>query len=677
MKIESIKLHNIRSFVDQEINFPDGSILLSGDIGSGKSSILYAVEFALFGLIKAEVTGNELLRNGTDSGSVTLNFNIDGKKVEIKRNLKLSKTAVQDSGYIIIDGKKEELTPNELKQRILEILNYPMEFLTKSKSFIYRYTVYTPQEDMKKILLEKREERINTLRRIFGIDKYKRIEENCRVLTTHLRESRKRLEGKAEDLDKLENNKIELQSKRDSIRNNINILNQQIEKYQIKLQENRKLLEDAEKLRKISNQLEMLQRDIGYKKEKEAENINLAEKLKKDIENLEKELSSFKEENYQDQTKDIKKTISMLENDLYELNKKSSYIQAKKDNSKRIMDDITKMSFCPLCKQEVTSDHKHNIAGQENINISMLENEIMKFSNDINEIKGKIESETKKLDEIIIKQREYDLTHMKRINLDEKKSRIDEVNKLMKQVKDELNDLAILESNLKKDIEIIKFIDHEKIKSQFEELFNQLRKLEVERAGLENEVKNIVDNLNKIQEGIDEKIRFKHEIERINELNNWLNESFLNLMRIIERKIMLKVYHDFNNLFQKWFNILVDTEELEIKLDEEFTPKIIQNGYDIDYGFLSGGEKTAAALAYRLALNQVINNIITNINTNDIIILDEPTDGFSEQQLERMRLVLDELKINQIIIVSHEAKIESFVDNVIRLKKENHISHVT
>nr|MBI4156996.1 AAA family ATPase [Candidatus Woesearchaeota archaeon] len=677
MKIESIKLHNIRSFVDQEINFPDGSILLSGDIGSGKSSILYAVEFALFGLIKAEVTGNELLRNGTDSGSVTLNFNIDGKKVEIKRNLKLSKTAVQDSGYIIIDGKKEELTPNELKQRILEILNYPMEFLTKSKSFIYRYTVYTPQEDMKKILLEKREERINTLRRIFGIDKYKRIEENCRVLTTHLRESRKRLEGKAEDLDKLENNKIELQSKRDSIRNNINILNQQIEKYQIKLQENRKLLEDAEKLRKISNQLEMLQRDIGYKKEKEAENINLAEKLKKDIENLEKELSSFKEENYQDQTKDIKKTISMLENDLYELNKKSSYIQAKKDNSKRIMDDITKMSFCPLCKQEVTSDHKHNIAGQENINISMLENEIMKFSNDINEIKGKIESETKKLDEIIIKQREYDLTHMKRINLDEKKSRIDEVNKLMKQVKDELNDLAILESNLKKDIEIIKFIDHEKIKSQFEELFNQLRKLEVERAGLENEVKNIVDNLNKIQEGIDEKIRIKHEIERINELNNWLNESFLNLMRIIERKIMLKVYHDFNNLFQKWFNILVDTEELEIKLDEEFTPKIIQNGYDIDYGFLSGGEKTAAALAYRLALNQVINNIITNINTNDIIILDEPTDGFSEQQLERMRLVLDELKINQIIIVSHEAKIESFVDNVIRLKKENHISHVT
>ena len=44
----------------------------------------------------------------------------------------------------------------------------------------------------------------------------------------------------------------------------------------------------------------------------------------------------------------------------------------------------------------------------------------------------------------MIKQREYDLIHMKKINLDEKKSRIDEVNQLVKQVKDQLNNLAIL-----------------------------------------------------------------------------------------------------------------------------------------------------------------------------------------------------------------------------------------
>jgi len=50
MKIKKIKLKNIRSYESQEIEFPEGSLLLSGDIGSGKTSILLAIEYALFGL---------------------------------------------------------------------------------------------------------------------------------------------------------------------------------------------------------------------------------------------------------------------------------------------------------------------------------------------------------------------------------------------------------------------------------------------------------------------------------------------------------------------------------------------------------------------------------------------------------------------------------------------------
>ena len=44
MIIKKIKLKNIRSFLDEEIEFPSGSILVSGDIGSGKTSLLLAVE---------------------------------------------------------------------------------------------------------------------------------------------------------------------------------------------------------------------------------------------------------------------------------------------------------------------------------------------------------------------------------------------------------------------------------------------------------------------------------------------------------------------------------------------------------------------------------------------------------------------------------------------------------
>jgi exonuclease SbcC len=62
--------------------------------------------------------------------------------------------------------------------------------------------------------------------------------------------------------------------------------------------------------------------------------------------------------------------------------------------------------------------------------------------------------------------------------------------------------------------------------------------------------------------------------------------------------------------------------------------------------------------------------MMSALKTKDIIILDEPTDGFSEQQLDKMRDIFTQLDSQQILLVSHEQKIEGFVDNIIRLKKE-------
>ena len=113
-----------------------------------------------------------------------------------------------------------------------------------------------------------------------------------------------------------------------------------------------------------------------------------------------------------------------------------------------------------------------------------------------------------------------------------------------------------------------------------------------------------------------------------------------------------------------------------MSLRDDFTPIIEQQDYEIDYAYLSGGERTAIALAYRLSLNQVINNLMSEVKTRDLLILDEPTDGFSEEQLERVRVVLEELELEQVIIVSHESKVESFVDEVIRFEKEEGVSRV-
>ncbi len=156
MLIKKIRLRNIRSYNEEEINFPEGSILLSGNIGSGKSTILLAVDFALFG-ISRDLPGTALLRNGENEGFVELHFKINEKDIIIKRALKRSQgTVSQDTGELTINGEVDYFTAMELKQRVLELLNYPSELLTKSKSMVYHYTVYSPQEKMKEILLSKK-----------------------------------------------------------------------------------------------------------------------------------------------------------------------------------------------------------------------------------------------------------------------------------------------------------------------------------------------------------------------------------------------------------------------------------------------------------------------------------------------------------------------------------------
>ncbi|MBU3941369.1 MAG: SMC family ATPase [Nanoarchaeota archaeon] len=209
MIIKYVKLENIRSYTKQTIEFPEGPVLLSGDIGSGKSTILLAIEFALFGIMRS-LSGSSLLRNGKTKGSVELNFCLDSKDITIKRALKRQGNDVrQDSGFIIIGGKKTEGTAVELKSKILDLLGYPKELVTKTKSLIYRYTVYTPQEEMKQILLDEKDYRLDTLRRVFQIDKYKRIRENTQIIIREIREKTKEFGGMIFDLEEKKKQKKE------------------------------------------------------------------------------------------------------------------------------------------------------------------------------------------------------------------------------------------------------------------------------------------------------------------------------------------------------------------------------------------------------------------------------------------------------------------------------------
>ena len=686
MLLKSIKLNNIRSYLDQTIDFPLGSLLLSGDIGSGKSTILLAVEFALFGSKPSELPASSLLRHGKKEGFVELKFDLDGKEIIIKRALKDGKNGIkQDTGYIIKDDAKRELSPVEMKAEVFELLGYPKDLIAKGKDLIYRYTVYTPQEEMKRILMEDKDTRLNTLRKVFNIDKYKRIKENSAVFIRALKEKRREIGGFISDLE-------EQKKKKSSIANEIAVLDEKIRDV---IPKSEKAKEDAKakkenisvferkinEFNKSKNNLDILEAELRSIANESSRNNESIAKLTKQAEILENELA--KEEFKEDKTIDEKikiaiHGISAVKLEIDKAKKKINDFQFSKNKSDDIIKKISEIEKCPLCLQNVEHEHKSSITERETKNIAEAQKNIVFYSAKEKELRERLDFVEKEKEGLRKAENRIELIKFKMKSLEDKKQQKAEIEKRLQEIRKKAEEINAKKADLGSKINDMRNIeeDYKKSKKEFDTAIEQERKLAMEKISIEKEK----ESLNKISGllalDIEKKLKAKENLAYLMEIQNWLEDYFVSLMGTMERHVMLRVHHEFDELFKGWFNTLVDDESISVRLDDEFTPIAEQNGYETDIGSLSGGEKTSIALSYRLALNKVINDVVSGIKTKDIVMLDEPTDGFSSEQLDKVRDILNQLRMKQIVIVSHESKIESFVDNVIRVGKQEHISTI-
>lgn len=678
MKLKKITIDNIRSYKKHEIIFPEGSILLSGDIGSGKTSILLAVEFALFGLQPGQ-RGSSLLRNGESEGGVTLEFEADEKEVVIHRTLKRGKTISQDYCSIMIDDIIKEVSVTELKSIVLDLLNYPKEF-SKKQNLLYKFTVYTPQEEMKEIILQDAKTRINTLRHVFGIDRYKRIIENTSILASKLREEKRVKEAL---LSNLEQNKEEILSKEHELESKrYNLVSIEKELF-LKSEARKKIQEEKEEISKKIEEKNTLQAEIGKtkimistKQDSISTNLQSIEKLSEQI----KQSYSLRVDDSEILTLEnelitLKKERDELNEKNLEITSKISSFSLKNQESELLKNKIFGMKMCPTCLQDVGPVHKSNVTNKVETDITENTKQITIFASKKKSIIEKITQINSRLTLIQNKIQELKILKVKLESLYEKKIRMTEMENNTNSIKKDLELLNQHMNLLKNSVFELSKYDNlfEQKKSEFDTALKEERFAEIKVAELKKEIDMFENQICELKEKIIKLEEIKKELNYISNFENWLSSNFIPLISTIERNVMAKLKNEFSKLFSEWFSMLVP-DNFNVRLDDEFTPIIEQHDYELDYNYLSGGERTAIALAYRLSLNQVLNSLLSQIKTKGLVILDEPTDGFSDQQLDKIREVLDELNIAQLIIVSHEQKIEGFVDSVIKLSKEGGVS---
>ncbi len=794
--------------------FPRGTILLGGDIGSGKTSLLLSIEFALFGLKASELTGSSLLRHGTNEGFVELEFSLESRKLIIKRFLKRKSGRIrQDSGYVVENEQKTEMSALELKSFILKVLGYPEDLVSTRKSIIYRYTVYTPQEEMKRIITEKPEVRLQTLRKIFNIDKYKLVRENASMIVRELKSEIREIQSATEDLPALEAESKKYEKQKREVQKQCNQASKTVERLTQELEEHNRELGKLEnkrvayqqllqKLTAINGELKSLEGLIQKVTESLTQNKQRAEEIKQNYEELkslkaeqpiaelksqigkleaelaekqklanqieaetqrlaklEAELSDEEPDKIKVKESEKQKLVNLLAekpsliqtrkelaNNLELLTAKSSEINSRIKDDKRIIAELESASVCPLCGKPLTDSHKRLLLENSTSKNKSLKLQYTEIMTKLEQLKAKqltIEHKLERMNQTEAKLsglnaqlaalKEAKLRTEKRAQelvlakeklkeskailnssplITELKSRLESLRlkesqhatiliklNMREKLKAEHMKLAKLNNGLKSELEKLKqdkdyyLSEQGKLKKEVEQnnkIEEEYARCKAEQAKVAAEEKlasltqakaeKELESLQEYISSLEEKLNIKRlklsSIQKKAKLMNWLESYFSPLSERIERHVMLSIYQEFNELFVEWFNMLMEDENLQVRLDEEFSPLIMQNGYESLVENLSGGERTSVALAYRLALNKVVNDVNTSINTKDLIILDEPTEGFSSDQLDNVRKVIDELNAGQVIIVSHEPKIESFVDHIILISKQEGLSHI-
>ncbi len=266
-----------------------------------------------------------------------------------------------------------------------------------------------------------------------------------------------------------------------NIKNKIEKLNIEISKIRTsspeikKQQEQNKILqEQLDKLEQERRKFYILKSDLSTTENQKQQREKILIESSKEIQLIEQTITSLfyeikysksveENEKLKTETKNkIETTIGQIlksEKEILEKEKRNAILETTIKREEKLKDDIIQLKFCPICKQNVGEDHKHNISINANAKIDSTKKEIEE------NLRTKLEDNTKatnlkeKLSTLRIKLNELDIDQIKLKNSEEKKEQIKKITKNQEETKKELVYLNEKFHSIKTEYEKLKNIE--------------------------------------------------------------------------------------------------------------------------------------------------------------------------------------------------------------------------
>jgi len=686
--ITSIELVDFLSHSDTKLKFEEGVTIFVGDNGAGKSSIIDAITFSLFGQ-HTRKSNKGLIRRGTNQGYAKIEFSIKDKQYETVRKID-SKGGLSAIFSETTNNERVEIAAGERKQ-FGESMTEQVEKTIGMDFEKLKIASIVQQGELNAIINAKPKEFKELLNAIIGIDKLDIASESMKKVTKEFREKIRtelgyddtHIEILTKDFEKYqceiketepEKNQLELQKK-------------EIDKELVELQEKEEIetpkrdkinqleLQKKELVRYVKETIEGIQQEIKENERKIHDCKNCFEELKLKTD-FERKLEKVEEED-----KEVIKKIQEITSQIVSLKEKEKLAEKLqlKDNK------------CPVCDSIV---EKLNPFFQE----KHIKEELIKLKQDV---------DLKEKERIMYSQeRDRFVTELQKIRDAEATLRAHSI-----KTKEEL---VAIQNNTEIKKEKLSLADNENLEeiSEIDDhtklIFRNILKLELETKGFdEGEFKNLKErivgkrsNLSQIDQqmgGVLEKI------EKAKKQSSVIEKSILELEKV--KKYMSRLDKIQSSVFSRdgsvatslrsWalnsisikasdYLSILNTKIQRIVLSEKARDVSIachSKTEVLELESLSGGEKVSVALALRLGMASLLG--ASNLN---LMILDEPTTHLDTERKKSLVDVLSQLsRIEksqlpmQFLIITHDAEIfeNSNVEQIYKFESGEEGSKVT
>ena len=651
--LSRIAVKNFMSITEQEIEFNEGILGITGENGSGKSSLLNAI-----GLCLTEYRAGDSLRDYVKAGELEARVDLEG----FYKGYPIS--------YEVIINNRPYGNPLKRKVsyrgRVYENSDYS-KFIKHENLENLEKVMFLFQGDTSLTSI-KPSERAAILKQLFNFN----FEDQVGSLSDSIfsaQEDKTRMQG---SLDAYRSRTFEKQNLEREIRGQV--ISSWEEEY-LSLNHQLASLENID-----VTQVRSLEEKIKFMKEertKTVESISLLEKSinrhRNEINDLEVLIARSKEETIPPElTQDIedqKRILKELEAELREINEKKSLCSYRVEELKN-QAEIGKKGYCHSCGQKIEDSYVEGILSQlaENkIKLEELQENCRGIQERIREVellKASKENLLKHFREVV------EEAEASRKGLEEKRSSLEVLENSLKEKKSSAellnSQISYLEGTLKEKGDLLEKLEEKesllKKSADLESKINEAKAIkagnEVKRAQnekIEREKKECDDQILKLSAEINEK---DVKIKNLKGCLDVFQRDFPNF-------IILRACSQLEGYVNEFVHRVFPYMNISLKQDRQgvqFYYKIKGQDRDLSIKMASGAQKSVLTLAYKIAEAKLYGL--------DCIILDECDASLNDENSSILYKFIAEINsFKQLIFVSHRKKAikevyESFKGNM-------------